>query len=114
VHANTARDALDALVNAALMAGENVTADVVRGVFASAIDLVVHLDRAPGSARRELVEVLAVRPSVGAGFTTEPIFRREDAGGPLRWSGALPAADLVRRIEAAGSADLRDICRSAA
>ena len=45
VHANSAPDALNALVNAALMAGENVTERIVRKVFAEALDLVVHLDR---------------------------------------------------------------------
>jgi pilus assembly protein CpaF len=34
IHANSASDALDALVNAALMAGENVHERVVRKVFA--------------------------------------------------------------------------------
>src|SRR4029077_7341972 len=45
VHANGARDAVSALVNAALMAGENVTEGIVRRIFAGALDLVVHVDR---------------------------------------------------------------------
>ena len=45
VHANSASEALDALVNAALMAGENVTERIVRKVFSGALDVVVHLDR---------------------------------------------------------------------
>ncbi|HXF36784.1 MAG TPA: ATPase, T2SS/T4P/T4SS family [Actinomycetota bacterium] len=56
VHANSARDALTALVNMALMAGENVTEPVVRSVFASAIDFVVHLglDERPRTERATL------------------------------------------------------------
>ena len=33
------------VVNAAIMAGENVQENIVRRVFSSAIDLVVHLER---------------------------------------------------------------------
>ena len=51
VHANGAAEALDALVNAALMAGENVTERVVRKVFSEALDVVVHVDRDDRSAR---------------------------------------------------------------
>ncbi|MGH3452719.1 MAG: CpaF family protein [Haloechinothrix sp.] len=100
VHANSARDALTALVNMALMAGENVTERVVRTVFASAIDFVVHLElderkrqRADGAARRQVMEILEVVPSLSKdGFTTEPIFAREGLGKPLEWTGAAPAS----------------------
>ena len=52
VHANSAIEALHALVNAALMAGENVTERVVRKVFSESLDLVVHVDRDDLAARR--------------------------------------------------------------
>lgn len=100
IHANSARDALDALVNAALMAGENVTEDVVRKVFAGSIDFVVHLSRSStphGGIERRVEEVLAVLPGVGEAFTTEPIFSR--AGGGLEWTGALPGRDVLARLE---------------
>ena len=45
VHANSASEALDALVNAALMAGENVTERIVRKVFSQSLDVVIHVDR---------------------------------------------------------------------
>ena len=45
VHANSASEALDALVNAALMAGENVTERIVRKVFSESLDVVIHVDR---------------------------------------------------------------------
>ncbi len=103
VHANSAPDALEALVNAALMAGENVPERVVRKVFSSSIDLVVHLDRAVESSNnsivRQAMEVRAVVPALHDDFSTEPIFTRPRLGAPLVWSGALPPAELTDRIE---------------
>lgn len=106
VHANSGRDALDAIVNAALMAGENVTEPVVRSVLSSAVDFVIHLDRddvnVVGShtgLRRQVTEVVAVAPSLHRGFTTEPIFARGELGKPLVWTGVLPPD--VERLERA-------------
>jgi len=94
VHANSAPEALHALVNAALMAGENVTERVVQRVFSSALDLVVHVERrevpAAGGARRQVSAVTAVVPALTDGFTCEPIFVRDAADGPLRWTGSMP------------------------
>lgn len=103
VHANSAADALEALVNAALMAGENVPERVVRKVFSNSIDLVVHLDRntdvEAGLVRRETLEIRAVVPALHDDFSSEPIFIRDSMGQPLRWTGAAPPGDLERRIE---------------
>jgi pilus assembly protein CpaF len=95
VHANGAPDALNALVNAALMAGENVTEHIVRKVFSEAIDLVVHVDRddvphGDAGIRRQVTEITAVSPSLAEGFTSEPIFVRRGLGQPLEWTGAVP------------------------
>lgn len=105
VHANSAREALTALVNAAIMAGENVSEGIVRKVFASAIDFVIHLDRddvnrvAPDEdVRRQVMEIVAVLPALGDDFTTEPIFVREALGRPLVWTGVFPPEpDLIQR-----------------
>lgn len=105
VHANSAREALTALVNAAIMAGENVGEGIVRKVFASAIDFVVHLDRddvnrvAPDEeVRRQVMEIMAVVPAMTDDFSSEPIFLREGLGKPLVWTGAYPPeADLIER-----------------
>ena len=105
VHANSARDALNAIVNAAMMAGENVAEPVVRKVFSTTLDVVVHLDRdvvpQPGSGglRRRVVEILAVAPAMGDDFTTEPLFVRDGLGGPLQWTGALPPSSTTHMIE---------------
>jgi pilus assembly protein CpaF len=116
VHANSAREALTAIVNAALMAGENVTAEVVRNVFSQALDLVVHLDRddhardGGDAVRREVCEITAIAPALGDDFTCEPLFVRDGPGRALEWTGvvperlaarierALPAGETVRRL----------------
>lgn len=103
IHANSAADALEALVNAALMAGENVPERVVRKVFSSSIDLVIHLDKetrvSQGEIKRQTMEVRALVPALHDDFTSEPIFVRERVGAPLMWTGALPPEHLTSRIE---------------
>jgi pilus assembly protein CpaF len=106
IHANSARDALNALVNAALMAGENVPEPVVRKVFATSLDLVIHLDRdltgtGEGPIRRQVVEILSLVPSLHDDFSTQPLFTRARLGAPLEWTGALPPAATTDRIERA-------------
>lgn len=96
VHANRAADALHALVNAALMAGENVTEHVVRTILSQSLDLVIHLDRDDVShgdgdgVRRQVVEITGVVPSMGADFALEPIFVRQGLGQRLEWTGTVP------------------------
>jgi len=114
IHANGARQALDALVASALMAGENVTEPVVRRVFASTIDLVVHVDRETGGGdgriRRGVREVLAVAPALTDGFTTQPIFAKKPGESRLEWTGAFPGDELAARIERECSVSLREVC----
>lgn len=101
VHANSAADALAAIVNAALMAGENVPETVVRKVFAASIDLVIHCERdsdGEGGVARQVREVLAVVPSLRDDFSTEPLFLRERVGAPLVWTGAQPPERFARRL----------------
>jgi pilus assembly protein CpaF len=118
VHANSAAEALDALVNAALMAGENVTERIVRKVFSESLDVVVHLDRDDvrggdaESIRRRVVEIAAVVPALRDDFTVEPLFVRDDPRGPLRWTGALPPS-LARRLERVGDAGVHDLLAAA-
>ena len=110
LHANSAREALQALTSTAIMAGENVPAAQVRAVFASTIDLVVHCDRedvelrdagATGAIRRRVTEVVAVPPLQAAedDYTTEPLFVREEFGAPLTWTGAPLPEGLRRRLD---------------
>jgi len=104
VHANSAREALSALVENSLKAGENIPESVARRSFARGIDVVVHLDRRIGSGgygpSRKVAEVLSIAPSIATDdFTTEPIFSRATRDAPLEWTGTLPQPDVMRRIE---------------
>jgi pilus assembly protein CpaF len=119
VHANSAREALNAIVNTALMAGENVTEPVVRKVFANTIDFAFHLDRDPitrgrEGIRRQVLEVLAVAPSLtGDDFTTDRIFTRDRLGAPLKWTGIMPppaTVDLIDRAIAESGHTVQSIC----
>jgi pilus assembly protein CpaF len=107
VHANSARDALNALVHAAMMAGENVGESVVRKVFGASIDFVVHLDRDSaatsfeGPLRRQVMEVLALVPALHNDFSTQPLFLRPSLGAPLEWTGARPPDAVAARLERA-------------
>ena len=114
VHANSGRDALEAITNAAIMAGENVPESLVRKVFSSAIDLVVHADLHDrgdgGGPRREVREIVAVMPAVAETFATEPIFTRPAGPGtPLQWTGLVPPTlERLARLLPAGRT-LRDV-----
>ncbi len=79
VHANSAAEAVRRIETLAMMAGLGVPHDVVREQLAGAIDLVLHLERAPGGARRAVAlgEVMRV---AGAPAVRE-VWRRADGGG---------------------------------
>src|SRR3954469_19184865 len=117
VHANSAAEGLDALVNAALMAGENVTERIVRKVFSTSLDVVVHLDRDDtarsdaGPLRRRVVEIAAVVPALRDDFTVEPLFVRDAIDAPLRWTGALPPS-LAARLDRVSDAGVHEVIRS--
>ena len=110
VHANRAGEVIDALVNAALMAGENVTEAIVRRVFSAAIDLVVHVDRGDSAEgegiRRRVTEIAAVVPGFGDRATLEPLFVRTAPACPLEWTGAIPPAleERMGRVLSGGRA----------
>lgn len=107
IHANGARQGLQALVSTAVMAGPNVGLEQVRAVFSSIIDLVVHTSKEPTSSvdgsggRRQVMEIVAVPPLQGAEseFTVEPIFKRADFGAPLEWTGNPLPQELELRLE---------------
>jgi pilus assembly protein CpaF len=119
VHANSASEALDALVNAALMAGENVTERIVRKVFSESLDVVIHVDRDDlvsgdaDSLRRQVMEIAAVVPALRDDFTIEPLFMRDEVGSPLRWTGALPSRLEERLARVLPSAPLHAIVSGA-
>src|SRR4051794_32807502 len=121
VHANSASEALDALVNAALMAGGNVTERIVRKGFSQSLDVVVHLDRddiVGGDSekiRRRVADTAAVVPALRDAFTVEPLFVRDGRRGPLRWTGALPPslATRLERVSDAGVDGVHEVLAAA-
>ncbi len=108
IHANSARQGLQALVSTAVMAGPNVAPEQIRSVFSNIIDLVVHTAKEPSAAmvggvggRRKIMEVVAV-PAMQSDefdFTTEPIFHRESFDHELGWTGAPLPSELGERLD---------------
>lgn len=110
LHANSARQALEALISTAVMAGDNVNVPHVRSVFCSIIDVVVHLAREPvqvkgagtGGIRRQVMEISAVLPPLDSGeLVVTPLFLREEFGAPLRWTENPLPDDLRIRVDRA-------------
>jgi pilus assembly protein CpaF len=108
VHANGAREGLQALQSTAVMAGANVPDRQVRSIFSTTIDLVVHVSREPvGLADgdtpplRQVMEIAAVVPLPAAAddFVVEPLFVRRDFGERLAWTGNPLPTNLATRIE---------------
>lgn len=93
IHANSASDALEALVSAALMAGENVAEAHLRRVFGRTIQFVVHLDMAmtDEGIQRRVMEIAYVQSDLnGSGFVLQPLFTRDTLSSPLVWKGVEP------------------------
>ncbi len=111
VHGNGAHAGLTALVDTAIMAGQNVPAPHVRSTLSQIFDLVVFLDRedvqlkrpGDGPIRRQVMDIVAV-PPLGAAhddFITESILHRTEIGAPLTWSGVQLPASIRWRIDRA-------------
>ena len=107
VHSNSAADALRRIETLALMADVALPHVAVRQQLASAIDMVVHLERTPqgSSAGREIVGGGAVRLPGGSASSVRArggaLLRVAADGGPLRpmsgRRGRLPAVPCGRR-----------------
>ncbi|UTI65895.1 CpaF family protein [Paraconexibacter antarcticus] len=98
VHANSTRDALARIETMVLMAGFDLPVKAIRQQVASALDLIVHLDRLPDGARRVMAvtEVLRMEGDI---VTLQDLFTYDvHAGGAtiaskggLRPTGLRPA-----------------------
>jgi pilus assembly protein CpaF len=109
VHANNPHDALSALRDTAIMAGDNVAPRQVQSTFQRMFHLVVFVDReelafeTAGGApiRRQVMEVGALMPNAaGEDFLLQPLFVRDRIGEPLRWTEADPADATITRLDA--------------
>jgi pilus assembly protein CpaF len=98
VHANSARDALARIETMVLMAGYDLPVRAIRQQVASALDLIVHLERLADGTRR-VVAITDVLRMEGDVITTQDLFTFEVAEvtsggtvvGELTWSGLHPA-----------------------
>jgi pilus assembly protein CpaF len=107
VHANSARDALSRVETMVLMAGYDLPMRAIRQQIASAVDLIVHLERLLDGTRR-VVGVTEVQRMEGEVITTQDLFTfkvDQVAGdgtvhGALRWSGLRPT--FVPKLERRG------------
>jgi pilus assembly protein CpaF len=97
VHANSARDALSRVETMVLMAGYDLPVRAIRQQVASALDVIVQLERLSDGTRRAvaITEVLRMEGDV---ITTQDLFTfdvsevKDDGAvlGELRWSGLHP------------------------
>lgn len=120
LHASSASMALQSLVSAALMAGENVPEKLVRSTFARLINIVVHCEAMPvhllrpGQRRlRQVMEISVVPPQIVTDeFTVEPLFIREELGAPLEYTRKPIPAGLEKRMNRALPAGItvRGLC----
>lgn len=106
VHANTPRDALARLENMVLMAGMELPHRAIREQIASAIDIILQLQRMRDGSRR-VINISEVEGMEGDVIVMADIFKFEKAGyedgkviGRLRPTGIRPKC--MSKIEASG------------
>ncbi len=90
IHANSASDALTRLETLTLIS-EAIPLEAIRRQIASAIEILVHLERLPDGRRavREILEVVGFRQGQ---YEINPLYRRQQEGGALIKEG-----ELIRR-----------------
>ena len=106
IHAGSARQALSRLRFICQLADTRSELPVaaLNALVTEAIDVVVHQHRIDG--RPVVTEIVCVEDLAGgadaAQFTVTPVFERRAPGGPLVWTGAIPAR-LRRRLDRVGT-----------
>ena len=107
VHANSSRDALSRVETMVLMAGYELPMRAIRQQIASAVDLIVHVERLPDGSRR-VTAITEVMRTEGDVITTGDVFafKVDDVSGDgtvsgsLRWTGMRPT--FVSKLERHG------------
>jgi pilus assembly protein CpaF len=103
VHANSARDALSRLETMVLMAGFDLPVRAIREQLASALDLVLQVERLP-DGRRVVTALTEVQGLEGDAFLLQDVFHRVEGGpgepGALVATGLRPA--LAERLKEKG------------
>ena len=109
VHANSSRDALSRVETMVLMAGYELPMRAIRQQIASAVDLIVHVERMPDGSRR-VTAITEVMRTEGEVITTGDLFTFQvdevgedgSVSGGLRWTGLRPT--FVAKLERHGLA----------
>jgi pilus assembly protein CpaF len=99
VHANSPRDALDALVTLGMMAPERPPETVMARLIARAISIVVQMAEEPGTGRRLVTHVFEITGLEGSTIAGHDLWVRDDVSGQLEWTGTPPKcmAEFARR-----------------
>jgi pilus assembly protein CpaF len=96
IHANSARDAITKMCTLPLLAGDNVSDRFVVPTVASAIDIVVHLER-DAQGRRRVHEVLGVAGRVEQGVVETSDLFHVEGDALVRGEGFPPHAERFAR-----------------
>jgi pilus assembly protein CpaF len=107
VHANSPRDALRRLENMVSMAGINYPVRAMREQISSALDVLIHVDRVTGGARK-VVNIAEITGTEGDVICLHDVFRFKQLGidaqgnahGQFETCGVRP--NLVNRLKAEG------------
>ena len=109
LHANSAEEALEALVTTALGAGPNIDRRFLRESFAAGVDVVVHVEHddpnlvAEGEPyRRQVTDIAVVVPQLfeDGRFSLQHVFERKGGlGSPLVWTGLPFPEAFAQRLE---------------
>ena len=107
MHANLPRDAISRLETMAMMAGLDIPLRAIRQQIASAIDLIVHMDRLTDGSRK-IVRITEVPRMEGDVVTLSDLFRFDQTGvsqngevlGEMRATGLRPV--FTPRLEIVG------------
>ncbi len=106
LHSNSPRDALARIETMVLMAGVDIPIKAIRQQIASALDLIVHMERMKDGSRK-VVQITEVQGMEGDTIVLQDIFVFEQLGiengkiiGRLRPTGIRPK--FMEKIEAAG------------
>jgi pilus assembly protein CpaF len=106
VHANSPRDGLHRLETMVMMAGYDLPLRAIREQIASALDLMVHLERLKDGTRR-VTSVIEIQGMEGEVITSQEIFRFQPTGqhegrilGKLAATGTRPK--FMEKVETAG------------
>jgi pilus assembly protein CpaF len=94
IHANTPRDAMARLETMILMAGTNLPNRAMREQIASALDLIIQVQRLSDGSRR-MVSITEVTGMEGDVVTTQEIYR-------FRRRGVTPEGKIIGQFEASG------------